>query len=151
VRTVLGTLILLSVSITGSALAAEARQYMVEMALWIDGEQRGTPMVVVSPDEPASVVVSDPAGEGGWKVEVLVDPPVASEGAPAGAIWLNLAVHERRDGEWELLADTLLGVPEGREGVLSVVDSGVEQATPENSRVYLVTQASRLRPGESAP
>lgn len=135
--------------IFGAVFAAEGEQYMVEMALWIDGEQRGTPIVVVAPGERAAVEVSEDGGEGGWRIEVLVEPPARSEGAPSGAIWLDLAVHERVEGQWELVADSLLGVPEGQTSSMSVVDAGVETGTRENSRVYLTAQASRLRPGEA--
>ncbi|WP_147306651.1 MULTISPECIES: hypothetical protein [unclassified Wenzhouxiangella] len=122
---------------------------MVEMELWIEGEQRGTPMLVVEPGEPATVEVSDATGESGWKIELLVDPPIASEGAPVGSIWLNLAVQERREGEWELLTDSLLGVREGRTGTMTLVESGVDEATRENSLVHLTARASILRPSET--
>ena len=141
-------LVLLLASLAAGILpAAESDQFVVEMDLWIDGEQRGTPIVVVAAGEGASVEVGDTSGENGWKIDVLVEPPAASEGAPNGAIWLSLTVYERRDGEWQPLADSLLGVPEGRTGVMSVVEPGVEQATPENSLVYLTTRTSPLRPG----
>lgn len=142
-------ILLLSACPAGLTLAAEGDQYMVEMELWTEGQQRGTPIVVVAPGEQASVELGDDSGEGGWKIDVLLDPPAAAEGAPVGAIWLNLTVHELRDGEWEPLADSLLGVPEGRSASMSVVEAGVEQATPENSVVYLTAQASLLRPGAS--
>jgi hypothetical protein len=137
--------------IFGGVFAAEGDQYMVEMALWIDGEQRGTPILVVPPGERAAVEVSDEGGEAGWRIELLVKSPAASEGAPTGAIWLDLAVHERVEGQWELVADSLLGVPEGQTSSMSVVDPGVETGTRENSRVYLTAQASLLRPGDSGP
>lgn len=144
----------LSALAAGSLGAAEeADQYVVDMTLWIDGEQRGTPMVVVEPDSPASVEVSDASGHGGWKIELLVEPPTVSEGAPVGSTWLNLTVYERRDGEWEPLADSLLGLREGRTGTMSVVAADVEQgdrpATPENSLVHLSAQVSRLRAGSA--
>lgn len=133
-----------------SASGAETRdRYMVEMELWIEGEQRGTPMVVVEPEEPATIEVGEPSGESGWRIEVLVEPPVASEGAPVGSIWLNLAVHELRDGEWQLLTDSLLGLREGRSGTMTLVEPGVDQGTRENSLVHLTASASLLRPSES--
>lgn len=133
-----------------ASVAETGDRYMVEMELWIEGEQRGTPMVVVEPGEPASVEVSDPSGERGWKIDLLVDPPVAAEGAPVGSIWLNLAVHELRDGEWEPLTDSLLGLREGRTGTMTVVDSDVDQATQENSLVHLSARASFLRRSQTA-
>ncbi|NBD96084.1 MAG: hypothetical protein GVY11_06390 [Gammaproteobacteria bacterium] len=138
---------LLSVLAAGNAAAQPENQYVVEMDLWIDGEQRGTPIVVAPSGELSSVEVGTASGEGGWKIDVLVEAPADGEGAPIGATWLNLTVHEQRDGEWEVLADSLLGIHEGRTGTMSLVEPGVEQATPENSQVYLTVQASRLRPG----
>ncbi len=133
----------------GSAVCAQqGDRYMVDMTLWIDGEQRGTPVVVVEPGAPASVEVSNPSG-GGWKIELLVEPPAASEAAPAGATWLNLTIYEQRDGQWEPLADSLLGVREGRAGTMSVVEAGDKPATPRNSLVHLSVQLSRLRPGQA--
>lgn len=141
---------LLSVFAAANTSAADkADRYMVEMELWIEGEQRGTPMLVVEPGEPATVEVSDSSGEGGWKIDLLVDPPIASEGAPVGSVWLNLAVQERRDGEWELLTDSLLGLREGRAGTMTLVESGVDEATRENSLVHLTASASLLRPSET--
>jgi len=131
----------------GSALGVDGSQYMVEMELWIDGEQRGTPIVVTPAEEPATVEIGDPGGGDRWKIELVLEPPAASEGAPGGAIWLNLSVYERRDGEWELLADSLLGVPEGRSATMTVIDAGDGPATRENSLVHLTAQASLLRPG----
>jgi len=140
-------LVLLSAVAAGGVSAQPQDQYVVEMNLWIDGEQRGTPIVVTPAGELSSVEVGTASGEGGWKIDVRVEAPADGEGAPVGATWLNLTVYEQRDGEWEVLGDSLLGIHEGRTGTMSVVEPGVEQATPENSQVYLTVQASRLRPG----
>lgn len=122
---------------------------MVEMVLWIDGKKRGEPIVVTEPGQRASVEVGDADGQNGWRVELLVEP-TASEGDPGGAIWVNLEVYRRSDGTISLLADSLLGVPEGRPGVLSVVDAGQSgEASPENSRVYLTARTSLLRPASA--
>ncbi|WP_376690751.1 hypothetical protein [Wenzhouxiangella sp. EGI_FJ10409] len=141
----------LSIALVGSAAASGDDRYMVEMELWIDGEQRGTPLVVLPPGEQGSVEVRNEEGDQGWKIEVLVEAPAATQSAPLGSTWLNLAVHELQDGEWNLLADSLLGVPEGRSTSMSVVGSEVEQATRENSRVHLSARASLMRPGERQP
>lgn len=144
-------LALLPITVIGSAAASGDARYMVEMELWINGEQRGTPLVVLPPGEQGSVEVHDEDGDQGWKIEVLVEAPAASDKAVLGSTWLNLAVHELRDGEWSLLADSLLGVPEGRSTSMSVVGSEIEEATRENSRVHLSARASRMRPGERQP
>ena len=142
---------LLSVTLISSALASEGDRYVIEMELWVDGEQRGTPLIVLPSEEPGSVEVADEDGDQGWRIEVLVEPPTATEGAPLGSVWLSLAVHERKEGDWELLADSLLGVPEGRNSSMSVVEPGIENATRENSLVHLSATASLLRPGHSQP
>lgn len=142
--------VVLSVLVTGSLPAADGDRYMVEMDLWIDGQQRGTPIVVVPPGELSTVEVGGADDQGGWRVDVLVEPPAESEGAPSGAIWLNLTVYRAHEGDWEPLADTLLGVPEGRAGTMTVVEPGVVRATRDNSLVHLTARASLLRPGESA-
>lgn len=142
-------LLLLPALAAGSDETLQGDQYMVEMALWIDGKERGTPIVVVEPDTPASVEVSDDSGRERWKIELLVQAPPASEGAPAGATWLYLTVYQGNDGEWETLADSLLGVREGRTAAMAVADVSEEPATKQNSLVYLEAQASRLRPGEA--
>src|SRR5699024_6955775 len=117
-------LFVLPAMLVASALAEgsnEEARYAVAMELWVDGELRGTPAVVTVAGRPASVAVADASEGDGWKIELRVEPPVVSEGAPVGAIWLELSVHERRDGDWEVLADSLLGVPEGRSATMSVV------------------------------
>ena len=139
---------MLLIALIGSATAAENERYMVEMALSIDGEQRGTPLIVLPPGEQGSVRVRSDTGDKGWRIDVLVESPTAAEAAPFGSVWLNLAVHEFKEGEWELLADSLLGVPEGRTSSMAVVEPGIDKATRENSLVHLTATASLMRPGQ---
>lgn len=136
-------------ALAGSTPASEAVRYMLEMELWIEGEHRDSPLLVVESGEPASITVDDAEGRSGWKIEVEVNPPGPAEGAPDGAIWIDFAIHQLEDGQWEHLADSMLGIHEGRTGKLSVADGSV-QATAANSRVFLEVRASRLRPGEGA-
>ena len=139
---------MLSIALIGSAAAAEDERYMVEMTLSIDGEQRGTPLIVLNAGEQGSVEVASENGDKGWRIDVLVETPTATEGATLGSVWLNLAVHELKEGEWVLLADSLLGVPEGRTSSMSVVEPDVDKATRENSLVHLTATASLMRPGQ---
>lgn len=132
--------------LAGNLFADDAERYMVEMELWIEGELRGTPMVVVEADEPAEISSLEADGLAGWKIELEVEPPGAGEAAPEGAIWLHLSIHQYEDGEWLHLADSLLGVPEGRANTLSVVQ-GDGAPTAEESLVYLIARTSRMRPG----
>lgn len=138
-----------AVVVAGSALGQERAPYVVEMQLWIDGEQRGAPLVVAAPGEPASIEVGDDAGSAGWRIEVLVEPQMAAGDGPGGTIWINVSVLERSDGEWSHLTDSLLGLSEGQEGTMTLVESGREPETPKESRVYLAVQAARLRPEPS--
>jgi len=137
--------ILMPAMLAGKLMAADADRYMIEMELWIEGELRASPMVVVEGGEPAEISSLEADGQPGWKIELEVEPPGAGEGAPDGAIWLHLSIHQHEDGEWVHLADSLLGVPEGRANSLSVLQ-GDGAATAEDSLVYLVARTSRMRP-----
>ncbi len=144
--------LILAVSLGLGSAVAQAPRYMVEMELWIDGEQRGTPRLVVEAGEAAELMSTDPDAQSGWKIELEVEPPDPSEGAPQGAIWLHIAVAELANGEWEHLTDTLLGMPEGQSSSLSLVEGGGNSdpapEAPENSRLYLTVRSSLLRPGD---
>jgi len=147
----LGVIVLLPALWAGSVVADGGVQYVVEMDVWIDGEQQGTPLVVVEPGKRASVEVGRPAGQRDWRVEVLVQPSASPDADSEGNIWLEMAVYDRSEGELSLLADSLLGVPEGQAGVLSVVESGRPGGAapdPAESLVHVTVSASRLRPAE---
>ncbi|MFU8830856.1 MAG: hypothetical protein ACNA7J_01755 [Wenzhouxiangella sp.] len=122
-----------------------AEQFLVEAELWIDGEQRGTPTLIIEAGEPANMEVGDETSA--WRLEVEVERPAGIDMAPAGSLWLHIGVHQQSDGEWEHLADSILGVPEGETATLSVVD-GDAPATPETAAVYLRIKTSRMRPAE---
>ncbi len=121
--------------------------FLIEFELWINGEAQGEPRLVVMPGQPAMV---DVAG-GAWRIEAEVERARAHEYAPGGSLWLHLAVHEQVEGEWEELADTMLGVPEGETATLTVVEGDVDDPAPDNSIVYLRATTSRLQPGDMPP
>jgi hypothetical protein len=152
VRASLLSLILLLPALWAGSVAAEGSvQYMVEMEVWIDGEEQGTPIVVVEPGKPAFVEVGRSAGPQAWRVEVLVQPAASADADLGDNIWLEMAVYDRSEGELSLLADSLLGVPEGQPGVLSVVESDRQEASapaPAESLVHVTARVSRLRPAE---
>lgn len=133
----------LTVLVTGAVQADEPR-YLIEMELWLHGEQAGTPTMIVEAGEPANIEVG--GDDHAWRIEVEVERPAASEAAPEGAIWLHVAVQEKSEGEWDHLADSILGVPEGELATLSVVEGEVAEPGPANSLVYLTARTSRLRP-----
>ncbi len=122
-----------------------AEQFLVEAELWIDGEQRGTPTLIIDAGESASMEVDD--GTAAWRLEVEVERPAGIDMAPAGSLWLHIGVHQQSEGEWQHLADSILGVPEGETATLSVVD-GDAPATPELAAVYLRVKTSRMRRAE---
>lgn len=138
-----------ALGVASVALAAEDASYMVDMKLWIEGELRGEPLVVARSAEPASVRIGGEQGKAGWRVEVLVEPRIAAEQGRAGAIWLNVSVFEQRDGEWNYLTDSLLGLPEGKTGSMSMTRTGDQPEKPQDSRVYLEVEVARLRPEQS--
>ncbi len=119
------------------SLAASEPSYLVEAELWIDGVQRGTPSLLILANTEARLETGDE--QAAWRLEVEVEP-VDDGYAPAGTLWVHVAVHQRSGDVWEHLADSILGVPEGEFATLSVVDEGAEPA-PETAAVYL-----RVRP-----
>ncbi|MDX1626063.1 MAG: hypothetical protein R3323_06080 [Wenzhouxiangellaceae bacterium] len=125
----------MAVLFAGLASAEPPRRYEVSASVWIDGELRGRPSLVVEPGVEGTIEVGRPGG--GWRLRVLVEPPAEVEGAAEGALWLTLGLEERVDGEWEFLTDSMLGIPPGRRGSVSVVEEGVQTASPENARLYV--------------
>ncbi len=121
--------------------------FLIDFELWLHGEEQGSPRMIVEAGEPASMERGGDADRH-WRIEVEVERPAAYEQAPGNALWLQLAVYEQVDGDWELLADTMLGVPEGQPATLTVVDGEVDEPSPESSLVFLRATTSRLQPGE---
>lgn len=128
--------------LAGNVLAEE--RFLIEVELWLQGEKHGEPIMVVTAGEEASISRTDEAGEEGWRLTVEVERPGRQEGAPFGALWLHVGVHQLLDGTWEHLADSILGVPEGQAATLSVVEGEVERPGPENSIVFLTARTSRV-------
>lgn len=136
-------LMLVLAMIAGSAVAAEDR-YMIDMSLWINGEKMGEPMVIVEAGKPASIMQKDEEDTSGYRVELEVEKPEPEEGAPGGAIWLHVAISDLVDGQWNELAESMIGVVDGETGTISVVEGEVGEPRPENSIVYLTASPSRL-------
>ena len=117
------------------AEAVEA-DYHVKTRLFIDGELRGEPELQVKADHEATISVGNDEGYA-WRMKVRVESPDEHENAMEGAIWVHIGIDEQLEGEWSYLADTLLGLPAGQTGHISLVDEGVETATPENSNLFV--------------
>jgi len=124
----------------------EAAHYLISFELWMHGEPVDAPRMIVEAGQPASMEMDGPRGH--WRIEAEVERPAANEYAPDDALWLHLAVHERVDGEWEVLADTMLGVPEGQPATFSVVEGEIDEPSPEDSLMFLRATTSRVQSGE---
>lgn len=119
--------------------AAAESSFLVEGELWLDGVQRGTPTLQVRPNSPASIEVGDE--EQAWRLEVEVEP-VDDTYAPADTLWIHVAVDQKVDGDWQRMADSMLGVPEGEPAIFSIVDDDAA-ATRETATVYLQIRTTR--------
>jgi hypothetical protein len=131
------------------ALPAAANDWVVDARIWIDGELSGTPRLVVMADTPASIEVDK--GDVAWRMNFVVEPPKADEGAASDAIWVRVGISERVGEEWIFLTDSMLGVRRGATGNFSVVDPEVEIATPRNARLFVemtVNEAPADDPGQ---
>ena len=138
------TIALLALALSG---AVSAEQYLVEAELWLDGELQGTPSMIVAAGSPASISRGDLEQDAIWRLEIEVEPAASHILSPGDALWIHVGLHQKIDGEWEHLADSMLGVPEGQTATFSVVDGDVE-SSPENAAVYLRIKTSRLRLAE---
>lgn len=136
--------LLSSLGLAGNALA---EQFLIEAELWLDGEKQGTPTLIVDGGSMASIGPTDDEGAELWRLEVEVEPAESHILSPGDALWVHVGVHQKLDGEWEHLADSILGVPEGQTATLSVVDGDAE-SSPETAAVYLRIKTSRMRPAE---
>ena len=125
-----------------AATAASAVDYRVDARVWIDGTLRGEPSVVVESASEATIEMVQ--GDTGWRMTVLVEPPMEHEGAGVDAIWIRVGISELVDGEWEYLTDSMLGVQAGSTASFSVVDPGVETATTDNARLFVELSASPI-------
>ena len=142
-------LVLLLLTVAACALAETEiePQYLVKTKVWMDGELRGEPELLVEADKEATVTLEFNQG-GAWRMDVLVEAPGEFENAMEGAIWLKLTIAEEVDGEWEFLTDTMLGMPPGQTGSISVVGEGVESATPENSNLFVEVTVEAMADAE---
>jgi hypothetical protein len=143
------TAFLIALALTPAAPAAE---YLVEAELWLNGEAAGTPVLLVNADEPATIERDGGDEQSGWRLTIEVERADADPLAPSGSLWLIIELQQQFDGAWQVLADSMLGVPEGETATLSVVDGDAEPL-PETAAVYLRVKTSRLVESEdsSAP
>ena len=141
VRLALAFVLTAALALAAIQPAAAEQRFLVEGELWIDGVERGTPSLLVPANSPASIEVGE--DQQGWRLEVEVEP-VNDGYAPADTLWVHVAVEQRVDGDWERLADTMLGVPEGETATFSIVDRE-DPATPEAAKVFLRLRTTRAQ------
>jgi len=133
----------------GSSVASE-QQFLVETTLWLEGQARQVPAMVVKAREPAFLMPAAEDGsvsDGNWRLQVEVDP-VDDPLIPTDSLWVNITIDRFENGTWENLTDSMLGVPEGEIATLSVVD-GDNAPDPTTAQVYLEIRTSRLRPASN--
>lgn len=133
--------------LTAGLSAASDQQFLVESSLWLDGQPQQVPAMVVRSQEPGFLMPTesdDGIVDGSWRLQVEVEPaddPLAL----TDSLWIYVTVDQFADGDWENLADSILGVPEGEVSTLSVSgDDG--RHDPATAHVYLEIRTSRLRP-----
>lgn len=119
-----------------------AETYRIQSELWLDGELRGSPELVVEAGVDGTVETTD--DDAGWRLVFRVEPPADAEGAISGSVWVHIEAFERSDGEWHALADSLLGLPPGRTGTFSIVEDPEADPRPENTRMYLQVDVTSL-------
>jgi len=118
-------------------------QFVVESELWIEGQVHEVPVMIVTAGEPAMVSRKEDLGEERWRLEIELEPD-GDALSPVPTHWVSVAIQQFSDGEWEFLADSILGVPEGQVATLSVDEGDVSDPSPENSMVFMNIGVSRL-------
>ncbi|MEM1082371.1 MAG: hypothetical protein AAGH65_12420 [Pseudomonadota bacterium] len=127
--------------LTGSMAMAQGltesvqTEYLVQTRVFMYGELRGEPSLLVEAGKDARI--ENRSGGRAWALNVMVKAADAAEQAMDGAIWLELGVEEEVDGRWEFLADTMLGLPPGQTGTISVVDQANESEGPEHAQLLI--------------
>lgn len=131
---------------TAQAAPAESidgTRYRVESEVWCSGEMRGEPELVLEAGVPGVFEIHSP--DSSWRLSVEVEPPGAAEGAP-DALWFKVGIEQQVDGRWEFLTDTMLGTPLGKPGIITVVEDGAQDSSPETAPLYVELTASRILP-----
>lgn len=118
-------------------LAADAAEpYQISARVWIDGELRGTPTLMVPSEETATIEVGN--GAGAWRMSIRVEHPREHEAADPGGIWMTVGLDQKVGEDWEHLTETLIGTPLGEPGRISVVaPDAPAEATPEQAQLYV--------------
>jgi len=123
----------------------EVRRYTIESAVWCSGELRGEPELDLIPGVPDTFEIH--SQNSSWRLSVEVDEAAETEGAASESLWFKVGIEQRVDGEWEFLTDTMLGTPLGKPGIITVVEDGEEDSSPESAPLYVELTARRAAPG----
>ncbi|MDT8410540.1 MAG: hypothetical protein RQ741_13155 [Wenzhouxiangellaceae bacterium] len=134
---------LLAFSLPGLAQNdSELLQYKVETAVWCSGQLRGEPELVLTPGQPGQFEIDSP--ESRWRLSVEIEPPSAGEGAGPDALWFKVEIEQMIDGRWQFLTDTMLGVPPGQPGRITVLEQGDAESNPNQAPLYVELRAHRI-------
>jgi len=122
-------------------------QYRVQSAVWCSGQLRGEPELLLEAGKPGQFEIDSP--ESSWRLRVEVEAPGTHEGAGPDSLWFKVGIDQKVDGDWEFLTETMLGVPPGRPGRITVAapaDSGeVVDTSRENAPLYVELSAEPVR------
>jgi len=121
--------------VAAAVQAAGSAPHRISVELWVEGHQLDVPVVEVARNRPAELVVSGSSTAGkSWQLVVATDSPNAS----TGVVWLDISIFEQDDeGQWALLADSLLGLSDSGPATMSVNSDGQGEPAPDSSLVYL--------------
>ncbi len=117
--------------------AVAGSEHRVELDLWLDGVHQGEHQLDLKAGEPGELVHEPHGADSGWRLVFEIESPDPAEGAPSNALWVHVEIHHKQDGQWDMLADSLLGVVEGRPATLSVVEGPADDRGPDGSLVFL--------------
>ena len=143
VALVLIVLPMLATGQTAPVDAGDETRYRVESAVWCSGELRGEPELLLAPGVPGVFEIHGP--DSSWRLSVEVETPGVAEGAP-DALWFKVGIEQQVEGRWEFLTDTMLGTPLGKPGIITVVEAGERDSSPETAPLYVEMTASRVEP-----
>lgn len=138
--------VLLLSAATGAAGAAEndLPRFHVESAVWCSGELRGQPELLLEPGRSGQFEIDAPDSR--WRLSVEVESPSENEGAGPDAVWLKIDIEEFVNGHWEFITDTMLGVPLGQPGRITVVDQAEAGSDPDQVPLYVEITTTAVEP-----
>lgn len=108
----------------------EPASYRVLSEAWSSGQLLGRPELVVESGKSSHFEVGGATDR--WRLGIEIEEPGEHEGAKPGAVWITVVIEQRIDGEWQFLTDTMLGMPSGKPGRITVL--GEDESASDNPR-----------------